>query len=359
MENKEGILRKWLLFGLLCTPASWANAQGSVTLYGVLDASVQYASRSTGSTGASAGHSFALTDAGFSPSFVGFMGSEDLGGGVRATFDLESGIDVANGGFDSSNGNYFGRQAWVGVEGDFGRLRFGEQFSPLFLAILDADPRYLSTFASGLVPYGNFVGFTSAINSNAIIYRTPKFANMEGTVMFAPGGVAGNFQAGRQWSAGLKYADGTLTLSATLYDGNAGGTPTPVPTTVAFVGRQLGASYRFGELMGKVSFVKYKVAGSFDANVYNVGISYQCRPDLNLNGGVWVTSDRNRTTNHSILAAVGANYSVSKRTMLYAQVGYVDNHGGMNTGLSLTNTAAFNEPVGGSVGANLGIRQSF
>jgi predicted porin len=343
----------------LFAPIALAHAQSSMTLYGSIDAAVEYASRTVSPSGQVMGHTFALTDAGWVPSLIGLMGKEDLGGGLSATFDLESGIDIANGGFNSSNGNFFGRQAWVGLEGNFGRVRFGEQFSPLFLAIFDTDPRNLSTFGSGLVPYGNNVAFTSAVNSNAISYTSPKIDGFEGTAMFALGGIAGNFQAGKQWSVGAKYDNGTVMVNATIYDGNGGGMPTPVPTTVEFLGRQLGAAWRLGALTAKASFVSYKVSGGFDANVYGGGLDYFVRPELDIDSGAWFTSDRNDTANRSVLVAIGATYSVSKRTAVYAQFGVVNNHGKMNTGLSVTNPAVFNEGPGTTIGANVGFRQTF
>ncbi len=80
-------------------------------------------------------------------------------------------------------------------------------------------------------------------------------------------------------------------------------------------------------------------------------------PAVDLNGGVWVTSDRNDTGNHSVLAALGATYSLSKATALYAQVAMVDNHGAMNTGLGINN--ALYGVTGTTLGANAGVRHTF
>jgi hypothetical protein len=176
--------------------------------------------------------------------------------------------------------------------------------------------------------------------------------------MFAFGGAAGDFQAGRQYSANLKYDNGTLMLEAAFYDGNAGGTvSTPVPTTVAFEGRMIGASYKFGSVTVRGSFSNYKVAGSLNKIIYGAGLDYFVLPQLDLNGGVWYSSDRNQTENHSLLSAVGVNYFLSHATTLYAQVGLVNNYGAMNTGLSV-NGAMFGVK-GTTVGANLGIRHVF
>lgn len=80
-------------------------------------------------------------------------------------------------------------------------------------------------------------------------------------------------------------------------------------------------------------------------------------PQLDVNGGVWVTSDHNQTSNHSVLAALGTDYFLSKSTTLYGQVGVVNNHGKMNTGLSLS--GALFGVAGTTVGATVGIRHSF
>ncbi|MFM0341855.1 porin [Paraburkholderia fungorum] len=350
---------KWITGGALLLSAGLAQAQSSVTLYGVVDAGFQYASKTPNASGHDAGATYAMTDGGNGPSLFGLQGKEDLGGGLKATFALESGISMVNGGFSSSNGNLWGRQAWVGLDGNFGKVRVGAQFSPFFLALLESDPRHFSTFGSGIVQYGNNVAFTGAVNSNAVLYNSPKLAGFEGSAMFAPGGIAGDFQAGKQWSASLKYGNGSFMLNASIYDGNAGGTPTPVPTTVAFLGRTLGMAYVVGPVTAKVSFVNYKVAGSFNNNVIGGGIDYLALPALDFSGGVWVTSDRNKTSNNSLMAAIGANYFLSKRTQLYVQFASVDNHGAMNTGLSLTDHSLFNGVPGTTYGANIGIRHSF
>ena len=126
-------------------------AQSSVTLYGLVDAGVEYSSKTANSTGGNAGKTFAMVDSGVGPSFFGMTGKEDLGSGMQAEFTLASGISLANGGFKSSNGNLFGQQAWVGLRGLYGEFRAGVQFSPFYLALYETDPRQFSEFGSGLV----------------------------------------------------------------------------------------------------------------------------------------------------------------------------------------------------------------
>ena len=107
---------KPLAFAALATAALTAQAQSSVTLYGTVDAAVEHLSnaptggitRMPGLTGGSA------------PSRLGFRGSEDLGGGLRAIFTLEQGISVDNGTLNQG-GRAFGRQAFVGISAPWGR----------------------------------------------------------------------------------------------------------------------------------------------------------------------------------------------------------------------------------------------
>lgn len=175
--------------------------------------------------------------------------------------------------------------------------------------------------------------------------------------MLALGGAAGNFQAGRQYSASLKYTVGNLLISAGVYSGNSGGTvSTPIPKTAEFWGRAIGATYNFDVLKAKAQFVNYKVAQSYDSNVYSAGLDSYVTPQLNLNGGIYFTGDRNHMANHSIMGAAGATYNLSKCTALYAQVAVVNNHGKMNTGI--TADGALSGVQGTTVVADIGIRIS-
>ena len=349
-----------MLSGMAISGCGAAYAQSSVTLYGIVDGGLLYQSKTLGSNGQSSGKNFQVMDSGTEISEFGLRGDEDLGGGLKVTFDLESGISVANGGFNDSNGNLFGRQAWVALGGNFGQVKLGMQFSPFFIALYEDDPRGFAPFGSSVVNYVDNVLGTAGFNANAISYATPSLGGWKGSVMLALGGEAGDFQAGRQYSASLTYEGGSLMVNTSIYSGNSGGTvQTPIPTTVAFWGRTVGASYRFGSLTVKGSFTNYNVAGSFDNNVYGGGLDYFVTPFIDLNAGVTVTSDRGDTANHSVLAAVGANYFLSKRTTLYAQAGMVNNHGAMNTGLAISGTNTLYGVPGTTVGVNIGMSHSF
>jgi predicted porin len=340
--------------------AGTAQAQSSVTLYGILDIGLAYASKTAGSNGQNTGKSFSLMDGAVVPSLWGIKGTEDLGGGLKANFEIESGINVANGGLNNSNGNVFGRQTWVALDGGFGELKLGLQYSPFFLVIYGSDPRGLTCFGSSVVPYGDSVALTAAFSANAVSYTSPKIAGFQGSVLIALGGVGGDFQAGRVYSGSLTYTNGDLSVLAAYYNGNSGGTgQTPVPTTVEFNGRTIGISYKYGPVTGRASVVNYQVAGGFNNYVYGGGLDYQVSPFVDLNGGVWFTSDRNDTKNHSVLAGFGAQYFISRRTSLYSQIEVVNNQGAMNTGLSVSDPALLFGAPGTTVGVDIGIQHMF
>jgi predicted porin len=336
--------------------AGVVHAQSSVTLFGVIDLGMLYTNKTANAAGRNVGKQFSMIDAGSSYSQFGLIGTEDLGGNLKAKFKLESGISAANGGLAHCNGNMFGCEAWVALDGNFGEVKTGLQFSPFLYTVFALDPRDMSFFGSEAVNYiSNFLG--TGINvSNSVSYTSPSLAGLQAMVMFAFGDQAGDFQAGRQYSASLKYERGGLLIDGAIYDGNSGGT-SPEPTNLSVEGRTLGVAYKFGALTAKASFVNYKVAGSFDNNVYGGGLDYFVLPTLDVNGGVSVTSDRDDTANHSLLVALGATYFLSKRTRLYGQLGVVNNHGAMNTGLSIS--GALYGVQGTTVGGVLGIQHSF
>lgn len=336
-----------------------AHAQSSVTLFGIIDGGLLYTNKTLdASTGGNAGKQFSLIDGGSSYSQFGILGTEDLGGGLQAKFKIQSGISMANGGFAHCNGNLFGCEAWISLNSNYGELKTGLQFSPFFLALYASDPRNMSFFgSSGVHLVDNLIG-TSIFSPSAVSYTSPELFGLQASLLYSFGGQPGDFQAGRQYSASVTYKHAGLMINGAIFDSNTGGAnATPIPTNLAAEGRTIGAAYKFGSVTAKVSFVNYKVAGSFNSNVYGGGVSWFVTPALDLDCGVWYTSDKNNTTNHSFMAGIGSSYFVSKRTMLYAQVASVNNHGAMDTGLSVN--GALYGTRGTTVGAIVGIQHSF
>src|SRR5471030_393724 len=115
-----------------------ALAQSSVTLYGTLDTGIDYISNQKTASGGSA--AWAMQSGNVSTNRWGLKGTEDLGGGLKAVFDLENGFNVDNGKL-SNGGDEFGRQAWVGISSTvYGTVTLGRQYDSMvdFVAPLSA-----------------------------------------------------------------------------------------------------------------------------------------------------------------------------------------------------------------------------
>lgn len=119
-----------LALGVLGAFAGAAHAQSSVTLYGIIDAGVQYVSKTGGnlSSTATTAKNFQFANGNLQGSRWGLKGAEDLGGGLKAIFVLENGFSLGNGTL-GQNGRMFGRQAYVGLSSaTAGTLTIGRQY---------------------------------------------------------------------------------------------------------------------------------------------------------------------------------------------------------------------------------------
>ena len=123
-----------------------AQAQSSVTIYGILDASVRYSDGLDAAYAGSAGSTTMVNSGVNTTSRLGFRGSEDLGGGLAAIFNLESGVNVDSGASANAT-KYFDRASVVGLRGGFGTLTVGRQTTLLADVVGAVDP-LSSRFAS-------------------------------------------------------------------------------------------------------------------------------------------------------------------------------------------------------------------
>ena len=117
-----------------------AAAQSSVTMFGVVDAGVSYQSATSrdAATGASSKQTrTTLSNSGYNSSRIGFRGTEDLGGGLAASFWLEAPITNDDGATGIST---FNRRSTVSLSGGFGELRLGRDYTPTFWNDTVFDP---------------------------------------------------------------------------------------------------------------------------------------------------------------------------------------------------------------------------
>lgn len=159
---------------LVCMRVAAAESEGAVTLYGVLDTSIEV-------TNPGSGWAARLDSGAYRGSRVGLRGSEPIGAGTAVVFVLENGFG-SNDGSLQTPGVLFNRQAWIGTRGTWGEVRVGRQYSPLYIPFKGSlDAFGAGTIASGL---NNLSKITPYAN-NAITYLSPLLAGFDGTVMFA------------------------------------------------------------------------------------------------------------------------------------------------------------------------------
>ncbi|EYS86887.1 porin [Cupriavidus sp. SK-4] len=179
-----------------------AQAQGSIQLYGLLSGGVAYVSNA-------GGHPLVMADSGNlqSPRW-GLRGKEDLGQGLQAIFQLESGFSLKTGAL-GQNGRLFGRQAYVGISSaSAGTVTLGRQY--------DAVPQFLGRIetAGNEVSVGDIDNaFNSFRVQNAITYVTPDLGGMKAMVMYGASDKAGEIANNRAYSFGLDYERNGLKLA--------------------------------------------------------------------------------------------------------------------------------------------------
>ncbi len=367
------------LAALAACPAL-AHAQSSVTLYGVIDSGMLYQSTSAATfspTAPNTGKVFRMKDGGIYSSFWGLKGSEDIGGGYKINFKLQGSFDSSTGRMQLSDTPgvpaVFNQIASVGVSGPFGTFTAGRQVVPMIYAMADTDVRSAEFFGSILIAW---LGLNTAAgwpgtstnaaigalyDSNALVYQSPSFGGASIALEFAPGGVAGHFQGGTRESAVLKYSNYGLNLAAAYYNGHdtnpaPGSTPTGVDNNRFYY---VGAKYTLHDFSVSASYGNGKnPAHSDKANfdMLSAGVGYRFTPTLQVTSAVYYLKDKNNSANKSTSVVLAADYNLSKSTLLYAQVGHVNNRGTMGQML------VYGQPVAPGVGttaAMLGIRHNF
>jgi predicted porin len=158
--------------------AGAASAQSSVTLYGIID--VGYDAIDTDVLGAP--KTSGLVSGVQSGSRWGLRGSEDLGGGLKANFQLESGFSNDTG-LSAQGGRLFGRAAWAGLGGGFGELRLGRMQTAGSEIVVPIDP-----FGTGFNLAGMQATFALATTDradNSVMYRSPTVGGFAGIVSYS------------------------------------------------------------------------------------------------------------------------------------------------------------------------------
>lgn len=364
----------------LAAAAPGVHAQSSVTLYGVVDGSILWQTTAAASFSPKARNTGSIVrykDGGVYTSLWGMKGEENLGGGYRATFQLQGNFDSGSGKFGPADTPgttaIFNQVATVGVSGGFGSVKAGRQYAPMILALAATDVRHAQYFGSiltALVGINSAAGWVGAstngplgaiYDSNAIVYTSPTLAGVTLNLEYAPGGVAGQWQGGTRESAVLQYDNYGLKLAAIYYNGHDTNPPAGAPLTGVDNNRlwSLSALYTRNDFSVGASYMNGRDpsrSNIADYDIFSGGVGYRFTPAFNTSAAVYYLRDKNNSANHSIEYVLGAEYSLSKATMVYADAGYVDNHGAMNQ------TLAYGQPVApgrSTTGVIAGLRHKF
>lgn len=348
---------KKILFGALAISAGFASegasAQSNVTVYGLVDTGVEYVTNAN-AAGKSVAKMPSLT--GTLPSRIGFKGTEDLGGNLKAIFTLENGF-APDTGTQGQGGRLFGRQAYVGLQSAYGTFTIGRQLNMTYLVDLKADVMGPNIYSIGsLDPYvpnarsdsaigymGKFADFT--IGATYSFGRDASSAGGPAATNCA-GEVAGDSKACRQVTAMLDYDNKSWGV-ASAYDilyGNTGAAFGLTSSSYYDERVSLNGYAMFGKTKLGAGLIKRKTHTVTDAksDLYFVGVSYPFADKWVLDTQV-ARLDIKNSQNDSTLVAARAMYNLSKRTAVYTSVGHISNGG----------TAAVAVDAGGSVGVGM------
>ncbi len=292
-----------------------ALAQNSL-LYGLIDASASRV-RPLGGSGR-----WQLDASNMSRSYLGFRSSEDLGGGLRAVFRLESylGNDTGTAGRFGGDG-FFAREASVGLAGSFGTTVLGRTASPLYLSTVMFNPfgespgfspsvrQYFGGTVLGDTRWNNSVWYTNNVRDAPL--RINLAANAEEQD-------PGSRSTGRNLGLSVAYLNGPFAASVAVERIKNSALPLPAGFRRQ-VAMQAGASYDFSfvRLYGQVGRVKTDAAAYERTTLYQVGAAVPLGNSLILvaYGRSHLTTPLSGTTNRTF--SLGYDYFLSKNTDIY------------------------------------------
>ncbi|WP_118185530.1 porin [Paraburkholderia phosphatilytica] len=223
---------KMLVVPALLLLGGSAYAQSSVTMYGLVDEGLNFTNN------AGAGSSFQVKSGDVVGSRWGIKGAEDLGGGDKAIFDLESGFNASNG-EAGQDGRMFGRQAWVGLSSkSLGTLTVGRQYDPTIDMFSDLTASGNWAGDVGATPFDNDNSDWDFRVDNSVKYVSPTVAGFTGEAMYGFSNAAGGFADNRLVSAAGQYQYGGLTaaLAYMKIDNPGAGTSGAVTDDTVFTG---------------------------------------------------------------------------------------------------------------------------
>ncbi len=325
-------MKKSLILVAMLTATS-AFAQSNVTVYGLLDASIAHEKNG------GPGPSVRLDSGNQSGSRIGFRGTEDLGGGLKANFLLEAGINLDDG-TSAQGGVLFGRQAYVGLSGAYGAVNLGRQKAPMYDAMAKLDP-----FKGGLAGDSNRLFRQKVRVNNSITYFLPVTKGFNANVMYGVGESQNGSKANRTVGLATTYDAGPFeAVFAYNKTYDATGNDAARKTLI-------GANYNFGPVKAHSAYMVNKGTGRNDNRVWMVGATIPVAKKTSLLVDYTKVNDRVRDNADADQVALGVTYELSKRTNLYTSYSRTEND----------RLVRFNAAVNGATDKffNVGVRHRF
>ncbi|MBN3856250.1 porin [Paraburkholderia sp. Ac-20340] len=383
-----------ILTGVLAVFATSAYAQSTVTLYGSLDAGLVYSNNSGG------GSLWAQGSGAMSDNYFGLRGAEDLGGGLKAVFRLESGFDLSSGGYKNGESG-FNRQSYVGIESSrYGTLTLGRQYDPMtdYLGPISASGSGYGANLAGH-PFDNDNLDQTYSIKNSIKYTSANYQGLQFGGLYGFSNDANGFANGRSWSVGATYGNGPLKVAAGYSQvnnsGSLGASDSAASADVNISAQEqrtygVGVKYAFGPaemgfvwthsqidgLQGLSSGGSAPLPGMTGMNLhldnYEINGAYHFSPALSMVGSYTYTdgtvtgsaSGNNSPKWHTFM--LGTDYAFSKRTDVYAAAVYQHASGSLGysaDGTAIANVAAINtltpSSTNNQVAATIGLRHRF
>ena len=350
-------MKKSLIALAVLASAGVASAQSSVTLFGIVDATLAFGKGSVS-------NKTQLTNSGYNSSRLGFRGTEDLGGGMSASFWLEAGHNNDNGSGAPTNlnnqstgtstatagtqGLTFNRRSTVSLGGGWGEVRLGRDYTPQFWNLTVFDP-----FGT------NGVGTTQTLNSTLGGVVAVRASNSIG--YFLPGnlgGFYGQVQHYRGENNNNAANDGTGTALRVGYANGPFNVAVATSSTKYATGdiksTNLGGQWDFGvaKLMGH--YARDRVSGGATGKGGLIGGLVPVGPgEIRLAYSTYKTDVAGTPKTNKI--ALGYVHNLSKRTAVYATYARLKNSGGAAQALNGSGGAA----NANSTGYDFGVRHSF
>lgn len=348
--------KKLLALTMLGAFVSVAQAQSNVTIYGIVDAALEYGKFNKGVS------MTRLQSGDLQASRFGFRGTEDLGGGMKANFGMEMGFS-ADTGVVSTDGTLWTRGSAVGLEGSFGRVDLGKQYVPMFWVYLGSDPSTYGLTNSSVLDNLQHTAVlgktgTGGFYNNVLRYRIPKINGFDGEISYSLGNeLSGDRKNdGRNIGMNLQYTNGPLWAGYAYNQFTTRGAADVADANQKT--HMVGGSYDFTKIKIGVNYLRTTdmTTTKGDANSWQIsGKIPVSSGDINVGTARLTEAGKAAQAYH-----LGYVHFLSKRTQLYSYVSRMQNNSSGTRGLALLNGAFGTvDPGFNATAVTFGVRHGF